>query len=165
MKRVKLLYAPNSQPTLTLEVGDLVAAALVRAGAAAAADPTEAGSLGGGEPLSPSTPTLVTLSTGARPEMRRVFVPQAVAALAVAAGVAALVGNGDAIDGSETATITGTPPAATAGQPYSFQFTILPPGTQVTSVVVTRGGAPDTLAAHGATLSASGLLSSAGVIL
>lgn len=66
--------------------------------------------------------------------------------------------------GSAVPTITGTPPAFTAGQAGSFQFTVTPPGTPVT-ITVTRDGQPDTLAAHGFTHNGTGLLTTTGAIL
>ena len=68
-------------------------------------------------------------------------------------------------DSSGTPTISGPLTAFTAGQPGSTSATVSPPGTAVTILNVTNGGAPDTLAAHGITHDGFGTFTTTGAIL
>ncbi len=66
--------------------------------------------------------------------------------------------------GIDTPTISGSPPAITAGSSGSYAFTVAPPGTPVT-ILVTRDGSPDTLAAHNVAYDGFGGLTWTGAAL
>ncbi|MEA3390008.1 MAG: hypothetical protein U9R64_12160 [Pseudomonadota bacterium] len=83
---------PDGKPK-HLELDDDIASACVRAGVAAAADPAEAGALAQGSAVSAADPTEIVIQSGVNRTMRRVVVPQAVAILALALGVAAMAGG------------------------------------------------------------------------
>ncbi len=104
MKKILLwdMRQPRSNPA-RLEIDDAIASACVRAGVATAADPAEAGALGAGAAINPANPTEIVIWSGVAKHVRHVVVPSAVAALALAAGVAVLPG------GAVPATFTPTP--------------------------------------------------------
>lgn len=77
-----------------LTVADDLASAAVRAGVAAAANPSEAGALAAGTPLSQADMTEVVMQHGvANNALARVFVPLSVARVGVSLGVVAAVGR------------------------------------------------------------------------
>lgn len=83
---------PDRRPSrLTLE--DTVAAAAVRSGVAAAADPLEAGILSAGGPLDPTMLTEVVIQHGYSNATRRVFLPYSVVIIGAMAGVMAAIGT------------------------------------------------------------------------
>lgn len=90
MKKI-LLWDPRfpGRSPQRLEVDDAIASACVRATVAAAADPAEAGALGSGGTLSAADPVTILIQHGPGKVMRRVTVPDAVAVIAVATGLAA----------------------------------------------------------------------------
>jgi hypothetical protein len=107
MKKI-LLWDPRqpaANPT-RLEIDDAIASAAARAGVAAA-DPADAGPLAVGAPVDPANPTEVIIWSGITRISRRVFVPLAVAALAVQAGAAVLPGGAMLGSGTPTPTPTG----------------------------------------------------------
>lgn len=83
---------PDRRPA-RLTVEDTVASAAVRAGVAAAADPTDAGALSAGGVLDPAMLTEVVLQHGAGSATRRVFLPYSVVLVGAAAGVLAAIGT------------------------------------------------------------------------
>lgn len=82
---------PERKPArLTLE--DTVAAAAVRSGVAAAANPADAGALSAGGALDPTMLTEVVIQHGPRGATSRVFLPYSVVLVGAAAGVMASIG-------------------------------------------------------------------------
>ena len=134
MKRIKLWYPSHVTDPLNLLLDDDIAAALARAGVAAAADPAEAGSLGSGAAISAETAVTISVPEGTRREPRRIIVPAAVAAIAISGGRAAIV--------AADVVVTPTPP-------MSASFTAAPAITTLSPVA----GSPLTVtwAAVGAT--------------
>ncbi len=107
MKKILLwdMRQPGSNPA-RLEIDDAIASACVRAGVATAADPAEAGALGAGAAIDPANPTEIVIWSGVAQRVRRVVVPSAVAALALAAGVAVLPGGAVTAGGTPTPVAT-----------------------------------------------------------
>lgn len=130
MKKILLwdMRQPRSNP-VRLEIDDAIASACVRAGVATAADPAEAGALGAGAAIDPANPTEIVIWSGVAQRVRRVVVPSAVAALALAAGVAVLPGG---------AVIAGAPPAPVKSWQIIGQYNETGIGPQVTNSITVR---------------------------
>lgn len=97
---------PDRRPA-RLTVEDTVASAAVRAGVAAAANPSEAGALSAGGVLDPTMLTEVVLQHGNGGATRRVFLPYSVVMVGALAGVLASIGT--PIAGGITPTPSPTP--------------------------------------------------------
>lgn len=96
---------PDRKPA-RLTVDDAVASAAVRSGCATAANPTEAGILGAGEPLDPTMLTEVVMQQ-ANGTLRRVFLPYSVVMVGASVGIMASIGT--PIAGGVAPTPTPTP--------------------------------------------------------
>lgn len=108
-----------------LTVADEIASAAVRAGVAAATNPSEAGALAAGAPLSQADMIEVVMQHGAaNTALARVFVPLSVAQVGAALGILATVGG--PISG-----FAPQPPAAIGPQMVA-SFTAIPNGANVT---------------------------------
>lgn len=108
-----------------LTVADEIASAAVRAGVAAATNPSEAGALAAGTPLSQADMIEVVMQHGAaNTALARVFVPLSVAQVGAALGILATVGG--PISG-----FAPQPPAAIGPQMVA-SFTAIPNGANVT---------------------------------
>ena len=91
MKKI-LVWDPRSPQAapVRVEVSDIVASAIVRAGYAAPVDPRDAGELDNGDALDSAMPTDILIWSGPFREVTHIVVPRAAAIAAVTAGEAVL---------------------------------------------------------------------------
>lgn len=118
---------PDRKPT-RLMLDDALASACVRAGVAAAADPSEQGALATGAPIDPGSLVEVIVQHGPPQRITRVVMPAAVVAVGAALGICAPVGGGSVGGGGggppDTLTLVGALPPAAANQFYDATLAV-----------------------------------------